>query len=150
MKMLFENHSFATTRCMELVDVTPDLEDLVQRSEVRNGVAVVFSPHTTCAVLINEREEGFTRDFEDLVTSLVPETGTYRHDDMTLRTENLEDDSHDVPNGHAHCKQGLIGSASQTNPVIDGKLQLGRWQRVFFVELDRARDRRVLMQILGE
>ncbi len=150
MKMLFENHSFTTTRCMDLVDVTDDLEDLVQRSEVRNGMAVVFSPHTTCAVLINESEEGFIRDFEGLVQSLVPETRDYRHDDMTVRTENLEDDSHDVPNGHAHCKQGLIGSASQTIPVVDGKLQLGRWQRVFFVELDRSRDRRVLMQIIGE
>ncbi len=150
MKMLFENHSFATTRCMELVDVTHDLEDLVNRSEVQNGMAVVFSPHTTCAVLINEREEGFIRDFEDLVRSLVPETRKYRHDDMTLRTQNLEDDSHDVPNGHAHCKHGLIGSASQTIPVVGGKLQLGRWQRVFFVELDRSRDRRVLMQVIGE
>jgi secondary thiamine-phosphate synthase enzyme len=100
MRMLFENHSFATTRCMELVDVTTDLEDLVDRSEVQNGMAVVFSPHTTCAVLINEHEEGFIRDFEDLVRSLVPDTRDYRHDDMTLRTENLEDDSHDVPNGH--------------------------------------------------
>ncbi len=150
MKMLFENHSFTTTRCMELVDVTQDLEDLVQRSEVQNGMAVVFSPHTTCGVLINEGEAGFSRDFEELVQSLVPETRSYRHDDMTLRTENLEDDDHDVPNGHAHCKQSLIGSASQTIPVIDGKLQLGRWQRVFFVELDRARDRRVLMQVLGD
>ncbi|HEX2090123.1 MAG TPA: secondary thiamine-phosphate synthase enzyme YjbQ [Actinomycetota bacterium] len=150
MKMLFENHSFATTRCMELVDVTRDLEDVVKRSEVQNGMAVVFSPHTTCAVLINEHEEGFISDFEDLVRSLVPETRAYRHDDMTLRTQNLEDDSHDVPNGHAHCKHGLIGSASQTIPVVDGKLQLGRWQRVFFVELDRARDRRVLMQVIGE
>ena len=150
MKMLFENHSFTTTRCMDLVDVTPDVEDVVRRSEVQNGMAVVFSPHTTCAVLINEREEGFIRDFEDLVKSLVPETRDYRHDDMTLRTENLEDDSHDVPNGHAHCKHGLIGSASQTIPVVDGQLQLGRWQRVFLVELDRSRDRRVLMQVIGE
>ncbi len=150
MKMLFENHSFTTARCMELVDVTGDLTDLVARSGVKNGMAVVFSPHTTCAVLINEREAGFSQDFEDLVQSLVPETRTYRHDDMTLRTENLDDDAHDVPNGHAHCKQSLIGSASQAIPVVDGKLQLGRWQRVFFVELDRARDRRVLMQVMGE
>jgi secondary thiamine-phosphate synthase enzyme len=150
MRMLFENHSFTTSRCMELVDVTNDLTELVGRSGVKNGMAVVYSPHTTCAVIINERETGFIHDFEELVQSLVPETRAYRHDDMTLRTENLEDDSHDVPNGHAHVKQGLIGSASQTIPVVDGQLQLGRWQRVFFVELDRSRDRRVLMQVLGD
>ena len=64
--------------------------------------------------------------------------------------ENLEDDDHDVPNGHAHCAQGLLASASQAIPIVDGALQLGRWQRVFFLELDRARDRRVLIQVLGE
>ena len=150
MKMLFENHSFSTTRCMEFVDVTGDLLEMVGRSGVRNGMALVYSPHTTCSIVINERESGFIRDFEDLVEGLVPRDGEYRHDDLALRTENLEDDDHDVPNGHAHCRQGLIASASQAVPIVDGRLQLGRWQRVFFVELDRARDRRVLMQVLGE
>ena len=150
MRMLFENHSFATTRCMEFRDVTDDVVQTVQKSGISNGMALVYSPHTTCAIVINERESGFVRDFEDLVQGLVPEDRTYLHDDMTIRTENLEDDDHDVPNGHAHCKQGLIASASQTIPIVDGQLQLGRWQRVFFLELDRARDRRVLIQVLGE
>ena len=150
MKMLFENHSFSTTRCMEFVDVTGDLLEMVERSGVRNGMALVYSPHTTCSIVINERESGFIQDFEELVEGLVPKDGVYRHDDLALRTENLEDDDHDVPNGHAHCRQGLIASASQAVPIVDRKLQLGRWQRVFFVELDRARDRRVLMQVLGE
>jgi secondary thiamine-phosphate synthase enzyme len=150
MKMLFENHSFSTTRCAEFVDVTADLRDMVDRSGVTNGMAVVYSPHTTCAIVINERESGFISDFEELIQSLVPEHRQYRHDDMALRTENLEDDDHDVPNGHAHLKQGLLASASQTIPIVDGTLMLGRWQRVFFLELDRARDRRVFMQVLGE
>jgi secondary thiamine-phosphate synthase enzyme len=150
MKMLFENHSFSTTRCMEFVDVTGDLLEMVERSGVRNGMALVYSPHTTCSIVINERESGFIRDFEELVEGLVPKDGAYRHDDLALRTENLEDDDHDVPNGHAHCRQGLLASASQAIPIVDGALQLGRWQRVFFVELDRARERRVLMQVLGE
>jgi len=150
MKMLFENHSFSTARCMEFRDVTGDVVDTVERSGVTNGMAVVYSPHTTCAIVINEREGGFIRDFEELIQGLVPEEKAYLHDDMDLRTENLDDDDHDVPNGHAHCKQGLIASASQTIPIVDGNLQLGRWQRVFFLELDRARDRRVLIQVLGE
>jgi len=150
MKMLFENHSFTTSGCMEFVDVTADLTDLVDRSGVTNGMALVYSPHTTCAIVINEHETGFIKDFEELVQTLVPEARAYRHDDMDLRTENLEDDDHDVPNGHAHVKQGLIGSSSQTIPIVEGKLMLGRWQRVFFLELDRSRDRRVLMQVMGE
>lgn len=148
--MLFENHTFTTSRCMEFVDVTDDVVSTLDRSGIANGMALVYSPHTTCSIVINERETGFIRDFGDLVQSLVPENQPYRHDDMTLRTENLEDDDHDVPNGHAHCKQGLIASASQAIPIVDGTLQLGRWQRVFLLELDRARERRVLIQVLGE
>lgn len=150
MRFVLENHSFRTERCGQFVDVTDDLVDVVRRSEIRNGMALVYSPHTTCAVLVNERESGFMRDFDELLESLVPLKGAYQHDDMSLRTENLEDDPHDVPNGHAHCRQALLGSTSQTIPIVDGELLLGRWQRVFFLELDRSRDRKVLIQVMGE
>lgn len=150
MKMLFENHSFATTRCLEFRDLTEDVRGTVERSEVTNGMALVYSPHTTCAIVVNERESGFVADFEELVSGIVPQGRAYRHDDMTIRTENLEDDDHSVPNGHGHLRQTIIGSASETIPIVDGSLQLGRWQRVFLVELDRPRDRRVLIQVLGE
>src|SRR5437588_9024552 len=103
MKMTFENHSFATTRCMEFRDVTADVADTVERSGVQNGMALVYSPHTTCAIVINERESRFIRDFQELVQGLVPEDRSYLHDDMGLRTENLDDDDHDVPNGHHPC-----------------------------------------------
>jgi secondary thiamine-phosphate synthase enzyme len=150
MKFLLENHSFRTEACGQFVDVTDDLRDVVRRSEVRNGMALVYSPHTTCAVVINERESGFIEDFCRLMETLVPADAPYRHDDLEARTENLEDDPHEVPNGHAHCRQALLGSASQAIPVVDGELLLGRYQRVFFLELDRARDRKVLIQVMGE
>src|SRR5207253_572096 len=114
MKFLFENHSFTTAACGQFLDLTDDLRDLVGRSDVTNGMALVYSPHTTCAVLINERESGFISDFGELMDGLVPQDGTYAHDDLEARTENLEDDPHDTPNGWAHCRQALIGSASQT------------------------------------
>src|ERR671937_1629813 len=82
MKMLFQNHSFTTTRCPDFVDVTGDVQQVVEESGVENGMALVYSPHTTCAVVINERESGFSKDFEELVQSLVPEQRSYRHDDM--------------------------------------------------------------------
>src|SRR5690349_3372631 len=105
MKMLFENHSFNNSHCMQFVDMTDDVRGTVERSGVSDGVAVVYSPHTTCSVVINERESGFMQDFADLVQNLVSDELEYRHDDMSTRTENLEDDPHEVPNGHAHCKQ---------------------------------------------
>jgi secondary thiamine-phosphate synthase enzyme len=150
MKMVFENHSFATTRCAEFIDLTDDVADTVLKSDVQNGMAIVYSPHTTCAVIINEREAGFIQDFEELIHGLVPAGSEYRHDDMSIRTENLTPEDHEFPNGHAHCKHALIGSASETIPIVDGQLMLGQWQRVFFIELDRARDRKVFIQVLGE
>ena len=150
MKLHLENHSFQTTQTGQFVDVTDDVLEVVERSDVHDGLAVVFSPHTTCAILINESERGFIHDFTHLMESLIPTAGTYRHDDLGSRTENLDDDPHDTPNGHAHCRQALLGSASQAIPIVHGQLQLGRYQRVFFLELDRARDRRVLIQIMGE
>jgi secondary thiamine-phosphate synthase enzyme len=149
MRMALEKHHFTTTRCLQFVDLTDDVISLVEQSGITNGMALVFSPHTTGAVIVNERETGFIDDFKELIGELVPSNRAYRHDDMELRTQNL-DDEHSSPNGFAHCRQVLIGAASQTIPIIGGQLQLGRWQRVFFLECDRARDRRVLIQVLGE
>ena len=89
MKMVFENHTFATTRCAEFIDLTDDVSETVEKSQVQNGMALVYSPHTTCAVIINEREEGFIRDFEDLIHGLVPADRDYRHDDMAVRAVGM-------------------------------------------------------------
>lgn len=151
MRHLFENHDVETSECGQFIDVTDDLLRLVERSGVRNGTAIAYSPHTTCAVLINEHESGFFEDFRQALASLVPSEGPYyRHDDLTIRTEGLEDDPHDVPNGHSHVRAALLASASQAIPVVDGHLLLGRYQRVFFCELDRARARKILLQVVGE
>jgi len=151
LKHLFENHDLDTAGCGDLIDLTRDVVDAVDRSHVSNGVAVVYSPHTTCAVLINERESGFMKDFQDMLDSLVPEEGPYyRHDDLTIRTEGLDDDPHEFPNGHSHCRAALLGSASQAIPIVDGKLLLGRYQSVFFCELDRAKPRKVFIQVMGD
>jgi len=151
LKHLFENHDLVTDGCGDLIDMTGDVVDAVDRSGVSNGMAVVYSPHTTCAVLINERESGFMKDFQDMLDSLVPSEGPYyRHDDLSIRTEGLEDDPHEFPNGHSHCRAALLGSASQSIPIVDGKLLLGRYQSVFFCELDRAKPRKVFIQVMGE
>jgi secondary thiamine-phosphate synthase enzyme len=150
-KHLFENHDLATSTCGQLIDLTDDVVGAVERSEVQNGMALVYSPHTTCAIVINERESGFFEDFNDLLDELVPKEGPYyRHDDLSIRTEGLEDDPHDVPNGHSHCRAALLSSSSQAIPIVDGALLLGQYQKVFFCELDRARERKVFIQVLGD
>jgi secondary thiamine-phosphate synthase enzyme len=150
MKLVFENHSFRTETTGQFVDLTDDVRSVVTRSGIRNGAAIVYSPHTTCAVVINERESGFMSDFTDLLDSVVPRSVDYRHDDLSVRTENLEDDPHEVPNGHSHCRAALLGTSSQAVPVVDGDLMLGRYQRIFLLELDRGRDRKVYLQVMGE
>jgi secondary thiamine-phosphate synthase enzyme len=147
----FENHDLVTEHGSQLVDVTGEVHAAVERADVTNGMALVYSPHTTCAVVINEHESGFFEDFNKLLAELAPEEGRYyRHDDLEVRTEGIEEDTALFPNGHSHLRAGLLSSSSQAIPVIDGSLMLGRWQRVFFCELDRSRSRKIFIQVIGE
>ena len=80
------------------------------------------------------------------IRSVAPRNGNYRHNDFSVRTVNMTED--ECPNGHAHC-QHLLLSTSESVPIIGGEPQLGQYQRIFFVELDRPRSREVLVQVLG-
>ena len=146
----FENHDLVTEHGSQLVDVTGELHAAVERADVTNGMALVYSPHTTCAIVINEHESGFIDDFNQLLAELAPEGDRYyRHDDMEIRTEGLDDDDLH-PNGWSHMRAGILSSSSQAIPIVDGNLMLGRWQRVFFCELDRSRPRKIFIQVIGE
>lgn len=138
-----------TRRAFHVCDVTGHARDLVAASGVHTGRLTVFSPHTTCAVRINERETCFLEDFRQFMQRLVPPDAYYRHDDLEIRTENLLEPESEPVNGHAHIKAMLIGSASETVPVADGALLLGTWQRIMFIELDQARPRRVHLHVQG-
>jgi secondary thiamine-phosphate synthase enzyme len=85
-----------------------------------------------------------------MLKRLVPSEGYYAHDDWDRRTENLCPEDMDFGNGHAHCMSMLLGSAGESIPVADSSLQLGTWQRVLFLELDRERDRRWIVQVVGD
>jgi secondary thiamine-phosphate synthase enzyme len=128
-------------------DITDEVADAVRESGVRNGIVCVYSPHTTCCVRVNEFEDGFLADFATLLRRLVPSEGYYAHDDWDRRTENICEEDMELGNGHAHCMSMLLGSAGEAIPVRDGELCLGTWQRVLF--LDRERDRRWLVQVVG-
>lgn len=138
---------FETTRAPEFIDLTDDVVRFVRESRVQNGCVIIYSRHTTAAIKVNENEPLLLKDMEQFLERMAPRDGDYGHNDFSIRTVNLEED--DCPNGHAHC-QHLLMSTSETVPVIDGELQLGRWQRVFLVELDRPRSREVVLQVLGE
>ena len=115
-------------------------------SGIDNGLALIYSKHTTAAVVINENEPLLLRDMADFLEKIAPRHGRYRHNDFESRTVNMTPD--ESPNGHAHL-QHLVMGASETVPVIDGQAQLGRWQSVFFIELDHPRNREVMVQVVG-
>tara|TARA_B100001123_G_C14965303_1_gene889387 strand:- start:278 stop:679 length:402 start_codon:yes stop_codon:yes gene_type:complete len=132
---------------MEFWDLTDIVRDVVVRSRVRHGQVTVGTPHTTTSIVINESETGFHNDFRQLSDVLIPVDVYYEHDDLAIRTENVQEDEY--VNGHAHCRQLLIGQSSVTLPVVEGEVLLGQWQKVMFVELDQARDRRAFVHAQG-
>jgi len=138
---------FATTAGSEFWDLSEFVREVVHRSDVRHGQVTVHTPHTTTTIVLNESETGFLNDYRRLMDSLVPLDMYYEHDDHELRTENLQEDEY--LNGHSHCRQMLVGTATATIPVVDGEVLLGTWQKVLFGELDQARDRRVIVHVQG-
>ncbi len=142
--------SLRTRNGLEVRDITEDVAEAVAQSGVRDGIACVYSPHTTCCVRVNEFEAGFLEDFVRMLRRLVPSEKYYAHDDWDRRTENICPEDMDVGNGHSHCMALLLGPAGESIPVRDGELCLGTWQRVLFMELDRSRDRRWIVQVVGD
>jgi secondary thiamine-phosphate synthase enzyme len=130
-------------------DITEEVRDAVRASGIRDGICSVYSPHTTCSVRVNEWETGFLEDFAVLLKRLVPTDHYYAHDDWDRRTENICPEDMDFGNGHSHCMSMLLGPAGESVPVREGELCLGTWQRILFLELDRERDRRWLVQVVG-
>jgi len=140
---------FRTAGGLHIQDITDDVNEIVRESGIGDGIACVYSPHTTCCVRVNEFESGFLEDFAGLIRRLVPSDSYYAHDDWDRRTENVCEEDQEFGNGHSHCMSMLLGSAGESIPVRDGVLALGQWQRVLFIELDRERDRRWLVQVVG-
>ncbi|HZN42378.1 MAG TPA: secondary thiamine-phosphate synthase enzyme YjbQ [Actinomycetota bacterium] len=130
------------------LDLTDDLRRAVKDAGITDGVAVAFCAHTTCALLINEWEDGALDDFRRHLTDLVPHDDAYfRHDDFEIRTQNLQPDER--ANGHAHVKAMLLSATSHAIPVIGGEPSLGTWQRLMLLELDEPKERTITFQVMG-
>lgn len=141
-----ERLRYVTSRAPQFLDITEGVRTTVQRVGLMYGFVVVFSRHTTAAVRVNEAEPLLLQDMEALLARIAPAGVYYRHNDLAVRTVNRTEE--EDMNGHAHCQHLLLG-ASETIPVEEGELLLGRWQRIFLVELDRPRPREVIVQACG-
>jgi secondary thiamine-phosphate synthase enzyme len=116
-----------------MVDITGRVTDLVQQSGIREGICLVYVPHATAAVAINENADpNVCEDILDALAGLIPE-GKWRHD----RIDN---------NAAAHIKATILGP-SEAVPVHEGRLRLGTWQSLMLVELDGPRERTILVEV---
>ena len=120
-----------------LVDITPQVESVVQHSGIRNGLVSVYAQGATAAIMIQENwDDSVQTDVVNLLAKMIPR-GVWLHDAQD-------------GNGDSHLKSGLVGP-SETIPLIDGKLGLSTWQNIFFCEFDGPRsDRRVVCTIIGD
>ncbi len=139
-------YTYRTAHAGQFLDITGDVAEVVRSSGVRHGLAHVYAMHTTAAIRINEDEPLLRRDFHRFLERLAPAgPGLYEHDDLSRRPGLPADEPR---NGHAHCRH-LLCSTGETVPIVDGRLDLGRWQRIFLVELCSARQRTVTVQVFG-
>jgi secondary thiamine-phosphate synthase enzyme len=133
----------ATVEPIEFVDLTDHINHHLRQSNIREGSVTVFSRHTTAAIKINEAEELLMEDFKYFLKRLCPVAHGYHHNDMGRRKPPIAPDER--PNAHSHLMHLLL-STSETIPVIDSRLALGTWQRVFMIELDGPRSREVMVR----
>ena len=145
MKFLSQTFNIQTEKGPQFIDITNRVEEAARESGIANGFAVVFSKHTTAAIRINENEPALIGDMERMLEGIAPSCAEYKHNEFAHAFST----NGERPNGHSHCQHLLLG-ASEAVPVMDGKLIVGQWQRIFLIELDHGRDREVVVQLVGE
>jgi len=121
----------------EMIDITDKLNEIIKKSDVVDGICLVFVKSTTSSIIINENyDPEICNDILNTLSDLVPENKKYAHD----RIDN---------NARAHIKSSIVGQ-SVTIPVKEGKLDLGRWQQVMFVEFDGPRQRTISVMLIHD
>ncbi len=138
---------FQTKEQFDFIDITDDVKAFVQEGQIKNGLVNIQSFHTTASIIVNENEPLLISDIKKHLERMAPQSLDYKHDDFKTRTVNLCEN--ECVNGHSHCK-AIHLLVSVTLNLINNEVQLGQWQRVLFVELDRSRPRKVQIQIIGE
>jgi secondary thiamine-phosphate synthase enzyme len=119
------------------IHLTPQVENIVKKSGIKEGMALVSAMHITAGVYVNDNESGLIEDIDQWLEKLAPFRENYKHH------QTGED------NGDAHLKSLLVHHEVIV-PVTGGKLDLGTWQRIFYAEFDGQRDKRVIVKVMGE
>ena len=137
MAVISKSLSIDSSSKFQIMDITQDIMKILNEinenrddSKISNGIVNIFSKHSTSAICINENERGLLSDFEKVLKDIVKENDNYRHDFI----DN---------NAASHIRAFLLGY-SETIPIVDGRLNLGTWQSIFFVEMDGPRRNRTI------
>lgn len=137
MKFYTEYFTFNTKKHREYIHITPQIEDVVVKSSISEGMVLVSAMHITAGVYVNDDEDGLIGDIDEWLENLAPYRKGYKHHDTG------ED------NGDAHLKALLIHHEVIV-PITMGKLDLGPWQRIFYAEFDGQREKRLIVKVMGE
>ena len=136
MKTHTEYLQICTKKREEFVNITAKVRDIISKSGVKDGIALVTPMHITAAVYINDAEEGLIEDFHEWLETLAPKRPGYKHH---LTGED---------NADAHLKRQLMGH-QVTIPITDGKPDFGTWEQIYYAEFDGQRDKRILIKVIG-
>ncbi|MBS1789344.1 MAG: YjbQ family protein [Acidobacteria bacterium] len=135
-----------TDDCLQFIDLTSRIANIVDRSGIRHGMVNIQTKHTTTGLVINENEPLLIEDLKKILDAYAPRDGEYEHNDFSRRVDIPPDEP---ANGHSHCKALFLPASVMLN-VANGKLQIGRWQSLFLIELDGARDRSISVMVFGQ
>ena len=139
MSVHYDEINVETNGEVDMIDITRDIQNIADKSKIKNGIVCVFVPGSTGTVTTIEYEPGLMKDLPRALQKIAPKGEHYDHH------ETWHDD-----NGHSHVRSSLMGP-SITIPIKSGKLIHGTWQQIVFVELDtRPRNRNIIVQIVGE
>jgi len=129
---------FNTRERMEFVNITPDVEECIRESGIKEGLCLVNAMHITASVFINDNESGLHQDYKEWLEELAP------HEPLSRYRHNLTGED----NGDAHHKRQIMGR-EVTVAVTEGRLDFGPWECIFYGEFDGRRRKRVLVKIIG-
>ena len=147
MKFYNEEIKVRTEKTYHFINLTDQVKEAVKKSGIKNGLINVQTLHTTTAIVVNEDEPLLLQDIERHLERFAEQRLSYHHDNFDIRTKNMCDG--ECANGHAHCKAAILPTNATIN-LINEEMQLGQWQQIFALELDRSRDRKIQVHIIGE
>jgi secondary thiamine-phosphate synthase enzyme len=147
MKILNKTLECQTKNKLHFIDITGQIKKFIKQNQLKNGLINIQSLHTTTAVIVNENEPLLLEDIKKNLEKIAPDNEDYHHDNFEKRTVNLCPD--ECANGHSHCKAIYLPVNVVLN-LINGELQLGQWQSILLLELDRPKKRKIQLQTISD